>query len=211
MKEFYKKIELSSLFNDGILYNCGNEGLKSYNVEDKKERKLVDLNVFKIVSVDDRYIYYINNNYRLYKISIYGKGDIPVLMDRVVDPGVDFDFGNIEFIDDHIFYVSYEMPDKPALYRICADGSNKEKIKDNVVDFRLSQKGIYYISSSDGKKLHFLDFNSLKDNVIDEGTTAYIAGVQNDYLVYSSESGNCSDIYGKLFLADGMRKKFELK
>jgi hypothetical protein len=210
-KEFYKKIELSSIFNHGILYNCSNEGLKSYNVEDKKERKLVGSNVFRIVSVDDRYIYYINNDYKLYKISIYGKEDVLVLKDRVVDPGVDFDFGNVEFVDDHIYYISYEMPEKSTLYRFCADGSNKEKIKDNVLDFRLSQKGIYYISSSDGKKLHFLGFDCLKDNVIDEGAAAYIAGVQNNYLVYSAESDNCSDIYGQLFLTDGRGKKFELK
>lgn len=186
------------------IYYIDNEGdYKQYNIETRKEATIAnDVNEFVLFGENETA--YVNNDYMLF----YKKLD----EESVKISGDEVQTQYIEKVGDQLVYLA-KQDETYNLYRNSLDGSDKNKIANDVSFFKIDGKDIYYLTKENNlyvKKINDEDATRIASDVNDfTVSNNYVYYIDQDFVSYFNQKGTdkvekiASDIQDYFYMSSG--------
>lgn len=160
-----------NVVGDYIYYVNVSDGNSIYKInKDGTSREKIFSTNAKSINILGDWIYYSKStenglNFRLYKIKKDGTNDVKITNDSIID-------GQFTIVNDLLYYKINSENGGESLYNSKLDGSQKHKLCDNVEQFNINGKSIYYYTSINNGGLFKINLdgsnkNKLSDDVID--------------------------------------------
>lgn len=160
-----------NVVNNYIYYSNLSDGNSIYKIKtDGSDRSKIINTSVKSINVLGKWVYYCKStenglNFRLYKINLDGSNNTKISDDSIVD-------GNFTVVNGFIYYKVNSENGGEDLYRCKLDGSQKHKLLDNIDNFTINDKNIYYYTSLNNGGLFKVNLDGtnktkLSDDVID--------------------------------------------
>ena len=173
--------------DEWIYYLSASRNLIKMRANNSEKTILTEDADYAFIIVDD-WIFYRNrkDHYYIYKMKTDGSNK-QLIIDKSIWP--------IYVIDDWIYYDNYYND----IWRIHQNGSNKEKVSDNLLNdlpipgmLGYSNEWVYYINVSTNKKNQLLKMNinntqeivKISENIDDEFLTNYVSMYYDNYIYY---------------------------
>ncbi|UZW14317.1 DUF5050 domain-containing protein [Clostridium pasteurianum] len=160
-----------NVVGDYIYYVNVSDGNSIYKIKnDGTSRERILSTYAKSINILGDWIYYCKStenglNFRLYKIKKDGTNNVKLIDDSIID-------GNFTIVNNLMYYKINSQDGGESLYSSKLDGSQQHKLCDNVDQFNINEKNIYYYTSINNNGLFKINLDGsnkvkLSDDVID--------------------------------------------